>query len=145
MKNIDKDMETFPSKVDPVISLIDRYPQITKDDNIPRSFEVSFTQDEIDFLDSLIVEDQSSPLWIIKIKRIRMTLQSIAHQIKAGKKKRQAAKSIPKLDFDIDDFIDKTTRALDAMDIKDDPEPVKKSKKQRPYVDKGFHRGSPFI
>ncbi|MBA7514368.1 hypothetical protein ES705_06396 [subsurface metagenome] len=145
MKNKNIDVETFPSKVDPEISAIDQDPQITKDDNIPRSFEISFTQDEIDFLDALIVKDQNSLVWYTKIKRIRMTLQSIAHQIKAGKKKRQAAKSTPKLNFDIDDFIDKATRALDAMDIEDDPEPVKKSKKQRPYVDKGFHSGSPFI
>lgn len=142
MKNKNKDVETFPSKVDPEISPIDQYPQITKDDNIPKAFEVSFTQDEIDFLDALIVKDKNSTLWFTSINRIRMILQSIAHQIKAGTKKRQAAKSISKLDFDIDDFIDKATRALE---IEDDPEPVEKLKKQRPYADKGFHSGSPFI
>ncbi len=91
-----KKMKTFPSKVDPEISPKDQDLKIDPDNNTPKAFNVSFTQDEINFLNGLIGHDRGSPLWYTKIHRIRMILQSIAHQINIDVKRCQVHKSLRK-------------------------------------------------
>lgn len=111
-----KKMETFPSKVDPEISPIDQYPQITPDDNTPESFDVSLTKQEIDFLNELIRHERSSPLWYTEIHRIRILLQSIAHQVKINLKPYKRKISILDPDFNIDDLVEQCNKALDIED-----------------------------
>ena len=110
--------ETFPSLINPEIFPCKDWEKIDPSD-IPKLIEIALTNNEISLLNKLIREQRNSPIWITEINRIRLLLQSIAHQVKTAHKLRNNNKSIL------------------------DPEP--KSKRTRSLVEKGFTLESPFL
>ena len=115
---MNRQTETFPSQINPEINPEIEDLEIDPED-IPKSIEIALTNNEISLLNKLIRKQRNSPIWITEINRIRLLLQSIAHQVKTAHKLRNNNKSIL------------------------DPEP--KNIRTRRLVEKGFTFESPFV